>query len=283
MVRLIGIHLSYWQERWGDSLLPLIEKAHQAGFDIAEIPLISPNILDCQALRHELIRFGMKSSCGTGLNPQTDITSHDATIRKAGLQHLRACISAAKTLGSPILGGVIYAPWGAFPESREREACRRRCIESLKDAAQFAEESGVTLCMEVLNRFEGYLVNSVEQGLEIIAAIGSDRLKLHLDTFHLNIEADHIVDAIRLAGDKLGHFHAVENNRKIPGQGHIPWKDVAQALNDIDYNGFIVSESFLNPSGEVGQALFIWQTPASDLDQAAQQTAIFLRKYFSNA
>ncbi len=283
MSRLIGIHLSYWQEYWDDPLAPLIEKARRAGFDIAEFPLITPNALDCGTLRLELDRLGMKASCGTGLNPQTDITSPDPGVRQTGLQHLHACLQAAKTLDSSILGGLTYAPWGVFPNQGERGERRARCIESLKTASQFAEEAGVTLCMEVVNRFEGDLINSVEQGLEIIAAVGSDHLKLHLDTFHLNIEADHIADSIRLAGDRLGHFHAVENNRKVPGQGHIPWNEVAQALDDIHYHGYIVSESFVNPAGEVGQALFIWQQAVPDRNQAARQTADFLRKQFAYA
>ena len=283
MARLIGIHLSYWQESWTDPLAPLIEKAQRAGFDLVEFPLISPDSLDCVALRHEVDRLGLKASCGTGLNPQTDITHPDPGVRQAGLRHLLACLQAAKTLGSPVLGGVTYAPWGVFLADEDRDNCRARCIESLKEVTQFAEETGVILCMEVLNRFEGYLINTVEQGLEIIEAVGSDYLKLHLDTFHLNIEADHIGEAIRLAGDRLGHFHAVENNRKVPGQGHIPWGEVTQALDDIHYTGYVVSESFVSPAGEVGRGLFIWRPLASDLDQAARQTADFLRKCFANA
>lgn len=283
MARLIGIHLSYWQEKWDDPLAPLIEKARRAGFDLAEFPLITPNSLDCKALRLELDRLGLKASCGTGLSPQTDITSPDPDVRQAGSLHLQNCLNAAKMLGSPILGGLTYAPWGVFPKPDDRGDHRARCIESLKEASRYAEKAGVTLCMEVVNRFEGYLINTVEQGLEMIAAVGSDYLKLHLDTFHLNIEADHIADSIRLAGAKLGHFHAVENNRRIPGEGHIPWIEVAQALDDIHYRGYIVSESFVNPAGEVGQALYIWHPAVHDQDQAACQTAVFLRKCFSNA
>ena len=283
MTRLIGIHLSYWQESWTDPLAPLIEKAQRAGFDLAEFPLLFPDTLDCRALRLELDRLSLKASCGTGLSPDTDITHPDPGIRQAGLQHLRACLQAAKTLGSPVLGGVTYAPWGVFPDTEDRANRRARCIESLKEVTHFAEETGVTLCMELLNRFEGYLINTVEQGLEIIAAVGSDYLKLHLDTFHLNIEADKIGDAIRLAGDRLGHFHAVENNRKVPGQGHIPWDEVVQALDDIHYSGYVVSEAFVSPAGEVGRGLYIWRPLVSDLDQAARQTADFLRKRFANA
>ncbi len=86
------------------------------------------------------------------------------------------------------------------------------------------------------------LINTTAQGLEIIQEVDSDHLKLHLDTFHLNIEADEIVSEIRAAGEQLGHFHLVANNRKIPGEGHIPWVDVRNALKDVNYQGYLVAE-----------------------------------------
>jgi D-psicose/D-tagatose/L-ribulose 3-epimerase len=276
-MRPIGIHLSYWQEKWDDDLLPLIGKAKNAGFDIAEFPLIFPNELNYSRFRAELDDLGMLASCGTGLNPATDITHPSSEIRKAGIDHLRACIEGARKLSSPVLGGVTYAPWAVFPEDNFSER-RSRCIESLILAAQIANDNGVTLCMELVNRFEGYLINTVEQGISIIEEVGSNNLKLHLDTFHLNIEADHIGNEIRKAGDRLGHFHVVANNRKIPGAGHIPWDEVRQALIDTNYQGYLVAETFVNPAGEVGTGLFIWRTLAEDMDKAAKKAAEFIRK-----
>jgi len=273
----IGIHLSYWQTSWNDDLLPLIGRAHQAGFDVAEFPLLFPNELKYQELRSELDNLGMRASCGTGLGPDTDITHPDKTIRQAGIKHLRSCLEGAALLGSPGVGGVTYAPWGMFPEDDWNER-RKRCIESLKEAVMIAGENNVTIFMEVLNRFEGYLINTVSQGLEIIHEVDSDYLKLHLDTFHLNIEADRIADEIRAAGDYLGHFHLVANNRKIPGEGHIPWAEVKSALIDVSYRGYLVAETFVNPAGEVGRGLFIWRELASDLDQSARIAAEFIKK-----
>jgi D-psicose/D-tagatose/L-ribulose 3-epimerase len=192
---------------------------------------------------------------------------------------LRACIEGAAKLGSPVLGGVTYAPWAVFPAD-DRDKRREFCIQSLKQAVRIAEDNDVLLCMEVLNRFEGYLINTVTQGIEIIAAVGSPNLKLHLDTFHLNIEADQIDEEIRAAGNYLGHFHCVANNRKPPGDGHIPWYKVKQALVDVNYQGSLVAETFVNPAGEVGEGLFIWRELADDLDGAAARTAAFLRKEF---
>ncbi|KPL78768.1 hypothetical protein ADN00_05915 [Ornatilinea apprima] len=277
----IGIHLSYWQVSWSDDLEPLIFKAKKAGFDVAEFPLLNPLDLDYERLRNALVAEGMLASCGTGLGPTTDISSPDPKIRQAGLDHLQACFEGAEKLGSPILGGVTYAAWGMFPDQGFRQR-RDFCIQSLRLAGKMAADHGVTLCLEVLNRFEGYIINTAEQGIQLLNEIGHPNIKLHLDTFHMNIEEDNIFEAIMKAGNYLGHFHCVENNRKIPGEGHIPWLEVQKALKLIRYQGYLVTESFVNPAGEVGRGLSIWRPLADDLDQAAHRAAEFLKHEVAN-
>jgi len=277
MANAIGIHLSFWQSSWDDELLPLILKAKTAGFDIAEFPLLDPKNLDYHALKEELDRLDMGASCSTGLGPETDITHPDPRVRGEGLDFLFACLEGAQILGSPILAGVTYAPWAVFPDD-DLTKRREHCVESLIRATRKAEELDIVICMEVLNRFEGYLINTVEQAADIIREVGSPNLKIQLDTFHLNIEADNIGESIRQAGDNLGHFHCVANNRKPPGAGHIPWDEVKQALNDIEYKGFLVAETFVNPEGEVGRGLFIWRKLAEDLDLTASQAAEFINR-----
>ena len=280
MERSIGIHLSYWQTKWSDDLRPLILKAHHAGFDVAEFPLLFPNNLDCKSLRRELDRVGMSASCSTGLAAGTDVTSPDSQERQAGMAHLRACLAVASQLKSPVLVGVTYAAWGLFPRESRSERYKQ-LICSLKESTRMAEDQGIILCMEVINRFEGYLINTVDQGLAVIEDVGNSNLKLHLDTFHMNIEEDNIGDAIIRAGSALGHFHCSENNRKIPGEGHIPWSDVRKAINAVNYAGYIVAETFVNPIGEVGRGLNIWRPLADDLDESARKAAVFLKSEFS--
>lgn len=274
--RPVGIHLSLWQTQWRDDLKPLIGKAQAAGYEVAEFPLLFPRELPVEALRAELDRLGMQASCGTGLDREHDITSPDAQLRAQGLDQLRACLTAAAQLGSPILGGVNYAPWGFFPDD-DWQTRRDTCVDSLKEAAKMAEDLGVTLCLEVVNRFEGYLINTVGQGQAIIEEVGSAFIKLHLDSFHLNIEADDISAEIRRAGALLGHFHCVANNRKMPGQGHLDWEPIWSSLDDIGYDGYLVVESFLSPAGEVGRGLNIWRSLGEDLDGAAAEAANFIR------
>jgi D-psicose/D-tagatose/L-ribulose 3-epimerase len=280
-MRHIGIHLSYWQTNWADDLRPLIGRAQQAGFDVAEFPLLFPKELAYHELKAELDSRGMLASCGTGLGPATDITHPDRAVRAAGMAHLRACIEGAAQLGSPVLVGVTYAPWMVFPEDVHQR--RNQCVQSLKEVARIAEEHNVLVCLEAVNRFEGFLINTVQQGLSILEEVGSHSLRLHLDTFHMNIEEDRIGEAIRHAGNHLGHLHCVENNRKIPGEGHIDWQEVRAAVNAINYQGYIVAETFVNPAGEVGRGLYIWRPLANELDEAAKQAAEFLRREFGNA
>jgi D-psicose/D-tagatose/L-ribulose 3-epimerase len=277
MFRPIGIHLSYWQTLWSDDLVPLIGKAREAGFDGAEFPLLAPTELDYPRLRAALDDLGMQATCGTGCGPTTDITSPDAAVRQAGIEHLRACLEGCVALGSPGLGGVTYTAWGVFPES-DHAGYRQRCIESLREVGQIAGDLGVVLNLEVLNRFESYLINTVEQGLAVVEEVGSPHVKLHLDTFHQNIEEDDIGAAIRRAGNHIGHFHCSENNRKMPGAGHIPWSAVKAALDDVGYDKWLTIESFVAPGGEVGPALSTWRSLADDLDAEAKRGAAFVRR-----
>lgn len=277
----IGIHLSYWQVSWSDDLEPLILKAKMAGFDIAEFPLLNPLGLDYERLRNALVAEDMLASGCTGLGPTADISSPDPGVRQAGLDHLQTCFEGAEKLGSPILGGVTYAAWGVFPDQDFRQR-RDICIQSLRIAGEMAADHGVTLCLEVLNRFEGYIINTVEQGIQLLNEVGHPNIKLHLDTFHMNIEEDNIFEAIINAGNYLGHFHCVENNRKIPGEGHIPWLEVQKALQTINYQGYLVTEAFVNPAGEIGRGLSIWRPLADDLDRAACRAAEFLKHEVAN-
>jgi D-psicose/D-tagatose/L-ribulose 3-epimerase len=176
---------------------------------------------------------------------------------------------------------LTYAGWGVFPADGKMER-RRQCIESLKIVDRMASDHGITVCLEVVNRFEGYLINTVDQGLEILTELSCSNIKLHLDTFHMNIEEDEIGEALQRAGSQLGHFHVVENNRKIPGAGHIPWQAVRKSIQAIKYQGYIIAETFVSPVGEVGSGLFIWRPLAANLDEAAKSAAIFLKREFQD-
>jgi 5-keto-L-gluconate epimerase len=114
---------------------------------------------------------------------------------------------------------------------------------------------GVRLALEPINRYETTLINTTEQGLELVEKVGEENFGLLLDTFHMNIEETVIEAAIRSGGDRIFHFHVADSNRWHPGAGHLDFKQLLNTLTSIGYAGWVSGE-FL---------------PLPDVDTAAQK------------
>ncbi|NDJ60711.1 MAG: sugar phosphate isomerase/epimerase [Chloroflexi bacterium] len=280
-MRKIGIEIFYWIERWSDDQIRYFQKASDCGFDSVEISFVSgPENIDVPRLRAELERLSLGVFCSTGLSAPTDITSADKSVRDAGVAYLRRCLETAQQIGSPILGGVTYAPWLQFPSTDDLRPYRDRSAGALREVAQIAGDLGVTLTLEVLNRFETFMFNTAAEGLEFLRQIDHPAVKLQLDTYHMNMEEDDLAAAIRLAGSNLGHFHCAASNRKLPGQGHIDWAAIKAALDEIGYQDTLVIETFPNPDAETGRTINTWRSlVAGDPDDAAKQALAFLKAH----
>ena len=152
--------------------------------------------------------------------------------------------------------------------------------------ARIAADHGVDYCLEVLNRFEGYLLNTAAEAREFVAQVGEPNVKVMLDTFHMNIEEENLLDAIRLAGDALGHVHVGENNRRLPGPGGLPWASIGGALREVGYTGHVVMEPFVLMGGRVGDDIKVWRDLApgkteADLDADAAASLRYLKDAFA--
>jgi len=278
-MRPIGIEIFYWIENWADDQIAFFQKARDCGFDSVEISFVSgPEMMDVPRMRTELDKLNLNVFCSTGLSAATDITSPDATCREAGIQYLRHCLETTQKLGSPVLGGVTYAPWLYFPETDDLRPHRERSAKVLHQVAKIADDLGVTLTIEILNRFETFMFNTVAEGLDFLQQVDHPAVKLQLDTYHMNMEEDSIAEAIRLAGSHIGHFHCAASNRKLPGQGHIDWASVKTALDDVDYQGAMVIETFPNPDYETGRTVNTWRRLVNDLDDDVKRSLQFLRE-----
>ncbi len=139
------------------------------------------------------------------------------------------------------------------------------------------------LAFEPLNRFETDMINVVEQGLSLIADVGSPHLGLHLDTFHMHLEEKDSAAAIRLAGDRLFHLHACENDRGVPGSGQVRWREIAAALQAIGYDRAVVIESFTPAVQSIARAVCIWREIAPSQDAIAADGLAFLRALLEEA
>ena len=153
-------------------------------------------------------------------------------------------------------------------------------VKNLKELAAYARAKGVTICIEPLNRFETDFLNTCDQGLRLVRAVKSPAVKLHLDTFHMNIEEKDQAAAIRKAGKLLGHFHACGSDRGTPGGDHIAWPSIVKALKAVGYKGDVVIESFTTDVKVIARAAAIWRRIEPRRNDIAVKGLAFLRKAF---
>jgi D-psicose/D-tagatose/L-ribulose 3-epimerase len=209
-----------------------------------------------------------------------DMLSEDPAIRKNAIDFLREVCRGMKQMGGTIMAGINYSSWPRRPlPGEDKQALTDRAVQGVREAVKAAEDCGVFFCIEVVNRFEHFIMNTAAEGIAFAQRVGSPNCKIHLDTFHMNIEEDSIGGAIREADSWLGHFHIGEPNRRPPGRGRMPWSEILGALRDINYQGALVMEPFLVPGGEVGRdiAVYRYLPGYDDLDGEAARSVEFLR------
>jgi D-psicose/D-tagatose/L-ribulose 3-epimerase len=275
-----GVHAGLWMARWTDEVAPILRIVADLGFDGVEISLLGMTD-DRAAAMAKLIRdHGLQVTCSDGLSRQADITSDDPDVRKVGLAHLQWAIRTVAKIGARGLAGVIYAPWGVFDPTR-KAARTALSAEMLAQLDPDLANHGVTLGIEAINRFETDLVNTAAEATALTRATGSPHIGALLDTFHLNIEEKDIRSAIATTADRLVHFHVSDNDRGVPGSGHVPWGHVVQGLNDAHYSGWIVAEMFVRPGNPASADLNIWRDIEPDATQAAAQALAFMKATFA--
>ena len=188
-------------------------------------------------------------------------------------------IDAAEKLGSPVICGPMYSSVGKdhFEKVEDRQNEWAMAVSGIREMAEVAQKKGIKLAMEPLNRFETDMINVVSQGLRFIEDTGMENVGFHLDTFHMHLEEKDSAAAIRLADKKIFHFHACENDRGVPGTGQVHWKEIAEALKEIHYQGPVVIESFTDQVKEIARAVCIWREIAPSQDAIASQGLKFLK------
>ena len=267
-----------WTGNFTSADLPLIDKAAKLGFDGVELPVFDPGGVDTAATKKALDDNGLSCTLCTVLAPEHNLISETASHRQAGVDHLKQCVELLAALGGDVICGPMYSPVGGLVGRGRNDDEWGRAVESLQQVAKTAESCKVTVTLEPLNRFETYFLNIAADAVKLCQAIGSGAVKVHLDTFHCNIEEKDTPAAIRATGDQLGHFHTCENDRGIPGTGQVDWTGVFAALRDVKYDGWLTIESFVPAIKELAAAAAIWRPLAKDGDELASEGLKFIKK-----
>ena len=284
-----GIYYAYWEQQWGGDYLKYIKKVGELGFDILEISCAGLADMKANQIREMTAAAkdsGVSLTGGYGPRPEENIASADAAVVNHTLDFWKRTFDVLAGLGITTVGGGLYSYWPVdFAKPFNKAEDLKRSIDGMKKLGALAADHHITLGMEVLNRFEGYLLNTAEEALAYVKAVGRDNVKVMLDTFHMNIEEDSIFDAIKSAGSFLGHFHIGEANHRPPREGsRMDWAGIGRALRGIGYTGPVVMEPFVLQGGQVGKDIKIWRNMANaveaELDEAARQSVEFIRKSF---
>ena len=259
------------------AIAELAPRVKAMGFDVLELGIEAPGQWDPARTGAVLAQHGLGTAVCAAVGPDRDFTEPDLA---AGTQeYVRYCIDAVAGAGGSVVAGPLYSPvgktWQMTPG--ERAEAIDRLVEGLAPVADYAAEEGVRLAIEPLNRFETSFFNTAAQVCEVVDRLDHPAVGMLLDTFHMNIEEKDPVAAIRLAGDKLYHFHACGNDRGAPGFDHIAWGPIIAALREVNYTGPLVIESFTPEAQIIARAAAIWRPLAETQDALAADGLAFLR------
>src|SRR3981081_446751 len=279
----IGMHYGYWTQYWGSEPLQFVKRAKKCGFDILEVN--APKVArmsnaERDALKSAIAEAGLSLTYSIGMTADMDLVSQDTATRQKGIAFLQQVARTMKYMGGTVLAGINYSSWPRklLPDE-DKQILTDRAIEGVREAIKAAEDNDVIFCVEVVNRFEQFIMNTAAEGIAFAERVGSPNCKILLDTFHMNIEEDSLRGSIVEAGKWLGHLHLCETHRRPPGRGRIPWSEIFGALREINYQGAVVMEPFLLPGGEVGRDISVYRDllGSADLDEEAARSVQFVR------
>jgi D-psicose/D-tagatose/L-ribulose 3-epimerase len=257
-----------------------VAEAKAAGYDILEISLHDAVNLDVGRAKEALADAGLDVVCSRGLAFDADVSSEDPAIVDRGAKLLHDSLQITADLGGTHFTGALYSALGKYGKPLS-DAGRDNVVSVLRELATEAAGKGMTLGLEVCNRYETNVINTAAQALQLADDIGEANVLIHLDSYHMNIEEDDFVRPILLAGDRLGYIHVGENHRGYLGSGHLDFTSFFHALQDIDYSGGITFESFSSAvvSPTLSNDLAIWRNLWDDGPALARHA----RDYMANA
>ena len=226
-------------------------KAAALGFDGVEIFPSSPAGIDVMQVTELVAKHGRAvAAVGTGagwvVNRWT-LTNADPAIRARAKEFITDMIDVAGRLGAPAIIGSMQGRWeGALT----REEALGSLANVLEELGERAARHGVPLLYEPLNRYETNLINTVGETADFLRSLRTRNVLLLADLFHMNIEESDLAAALRLGGEKVGHVHFADSNRRAIGLGHTAIAPVIAALREIGYGGYLSAEIVPLPNEE---------------------------------
>lgn len=278
-----GVNTFIWSATFDPSHFALLPSIKEAGFDGVEVPLLRPKEFRGAEIRKATQANGLECNACTVLVDGLSLISDNPDMRRRARRQLEDIAKAAAEGGVGIVCGPLYSPVGYLPGRRRTDDEWKWAVEGFQSLGDTLTACNVTFAIEPLNRFETFFLNTAEDAARLAKEIGHPKIGILFDTFHANIEEKSIANGYRTVGPYLKHVHTCENDRGIPGSGHVEWKEVFQALRDLNYDGWLTIESFGFGLKELSAAASIWRDIERTPESVAFEGVKFLKSNVSPA
>jgi D-psicose/D-tagatose/L-ribulose 3-epimerase len=275
----LGVHALVWSGAWDEpSARHAISSAAAANFELIEIPILDPFAIDTAMTRRLLHEYGLEAACSMGLPAHADVSSEDPDVVATGKDMLTRAVQVTAEIGAGDLCGVLYSRLAKYPHPLT-ERSHGHVIEAVRHLADQASSADVHVNLEVVNRYETNVANTAAQMLQLLDASGTD-LRVHLDSYHMNIEEDGFSKPVEQVGNRLGYVHVGESHRGYLGSGTIDFDAFFDALNASGYQGTVTFESFSSAvvHPDLSNDLAVWRNLWTDGDDLARHAHAYMAK-----
>ncbi len=256
-----SVNLMLFSDTVGEAELAWFPRLKAMGFDGVEVPVFAPETMAVEAIREAAQEAGLGLSVSGAPPPDSKLYGEDIEARQRGLNYLLGALEVTARLEADVFCGPLGKAVGDHDLSVPLEQQRDQVARAMAPVVQRAEALGVRLAFEPLNRFETGFLNLAADGVHFCEQLDSAAAGLLLDTFHMHIEEKSSVEAIRAtaAAGRLAHFHVSESDRGVAGTGQVHWKAVGEALRAVDYDGWVVLETFNQNNEAIRTAVSCWR------------------------
>jgi D-psicose/D-tagatose/L-ribulose 3-epimerase len=272
-----GVNTFLWTENFGSKDFKLLSEIRAHGFDGVEVSLIHPQAFESVAIRRAMEEHHLSCTVCSVFPSPLSLIADDPSTRAKAYKHLSDCIKLTAEAGAELIAGPLYSPVGYLPGRRRTSDEWQWAVEAYQKIGPVLDSYSVELCIEPLNRFETFFLNTTSDAVALCSEVNHPKIGILWDTFHANIEEKQLSDSLRSAGPFLKHVHTSENDRGIPGSGHVDWPGVFAVLNDLGYQRWLTIESFGFSLGELCSAASIWRDLAASPDLIAWDGVRFLK------
>ncbi|UAJ74000.1 sugar phosphate isomerase/epimerase [Synechocystis sp. PCC 7339] len=277
-----GVHTFIWKKEFLEEEEYVFAEAKAWGFDGVEIASHFFDQIDPGRLKDFACQSGLELTFCTSLPPGLSLTTEDEAGWRDSIAYLQRAIAFCQQCGITQLSGPFPHPVGQLSGEPLQKKETIRMQDAFKLVAETLVKTDIRLAIEPLNRFQGYALNTVSQGLELLDAVNCSQLGLLLDLFHMNIEEKDVLQAFHQAGSSCFHIHACAKDRGTPGSDSFPWDDWFQVLQEINYRGWVTIESFNFEDKELASGARLWRPLAPSSADIARDGVKFLRQTYQN-